>query len=254
MHPVVLTVAGSDSCGGAGIQRDIKTFESIGVYGASCITALTAQNTEGVKKILSLPPSFVKEQIDAVFEDMRISAVKTGMLYDESIILAVVDRLKFYMPRYIVIDPVMIASTGSRLLSEDAVSSLFHKLLPMATISTPNKIEASLLSGIEIEKVKDAEKAARKIFDICKRPVLIKGGHIEKKKAVDILFDGERITHFSGERFETKVHGAGYCLASAIASYLALGNNLLSSIEKAKVFVTECISNAQHYGKGLLVW
>jgi len=254
MHPVVLTVAGSDSSGGAGVQRDIKTFESIGVYGASCMTAITAQNTEGVRKILSLPPSFVKEQIDAVFEDMRVFAVKTGMLYDKSIILAVVDRLKLYMPRYIVVDPVMIAGTSSRLLSEDAVISLFHRLLSISTISTPNKMEASLLSGIEIEGVKDAEKAARKIFDICNRPVLIKGGHLEKKKAVDILFDGERITHFSGERFEVKVHGAGCCLASAIASYLALGDNLLSSIGKAKVFVTECIRNAQRYGKGLLVW
>ena len=254
MHPVVLTIAGSDSCGGAGIQRDIKTFESIGVYGASCITALTAQNTAGVRQILPLLPSFVKEQIDAVFEDMVVSAVKTGMLFSESIILAVVDRLKFYTPPIIVVDPVMIAGTGSHLLSDDAVTSLFHKLLPISTLSTPNKMEASLLSDIGIGSIKDAEKAARKIFGICKRPVLIKGGHLEGKKAVDILFDGERITHFLSERLDVKLHGAGGCFASAIASYFALGNNLLLSIKKAKVFITECIRNAQHYGKGLLVW
>ncbi|MCK4329823.1 bifunctional hydroxymethylpyrimidine kinase/phosphomethylpyrimidine kinase [candidate division WOR-3 bacterium] len=254
MHSVVLTIGGSDSSGGAGVQRDIKTFESIGVYGASCLTALTAQNTMGIRNILPIPISFIKEQIDTVFDDMKVSAVKTGMLYDKSIILTVVERLKFHKPDYIVVDPVMVSGTGYSLLENGAVSEMLESLFPIATISTPNRMEASLLSGIEIDGIEDAEKAAKKIFRFCKKPVLIKGGHLVEKKAVDVLFDGERVRHFSGERLDVQVHGAGCCYASGIASYLALGNNLLSSIEKAKRFVSNCIENAGHYGKGSLVW
>lgn len=254
MHPVALTIAGSDSSGGAGIQRDIKTFETIGVYAASCITALTAQNTSEVRNILPVPPSFVKEQIDAVFDDLKVSAVKTGMLYDESIILAVVERLEFHRPNFIVVDPVIVSGTGHPLLSNDAVSVIIEGLLPKATLSTPNKNEASILSGTRVSSIRDAEETVKKLFGILGSPVLIKGGHLHDKRAIDVLFDGEKITHFSAERIDKSVHGAGCSFSSAIAAYLTLGNNLISSIEKAKEFVLKGIKNAEDYGKGLLIW
>ncbi len=254
MHPVALTIAGSDSSGGAGIQRDIKTFESIGVYAASCITALTAQNTSEVRSVLPVPPSFVKEQIDAVFDDLKVSAVKTGMLYDESIILTVVERLEFHRPNFIIVDPVIVSGTGHPLLSKDAVSVMIEGLLPKATLSTPNKNEASLLSGTQVSGIRDAEETAKKLFKILGSPVLIKGGHFQERGAIDVLFDGEKITRFSAERIDKSVHGAGCSLSSAIAAYLALGNDLISSIEKAKEFVLKGIKNAEDYGKGLLIW
>ncbi|MCD5383863.1 bifunctional hydroxymethylpyrimidine kinase/phosphomethylpyrimidine kinase [candidate division WOR-3 bacterium] len=262
MKPVVLTIAGSDPSGGAGIERDIKTFESTGIYGAACITAVTIQNTEVFRKIFPMPTETVEEQIDVVCSDMKVTAVKTGMLWSKEILLSVIDRLLYYKPEYVVVDPVISAGTGYPLISK-IDSTLFYQLLPLATLSTPNIDEASLLSGLKILTMKDIKESARRIFKISNKPVLIKGGHIGPRSEVrsprlgektDILFDGESFRQFSDTVIEGEFHGTGCCLSSAITSYLALGNDLVSSIEKARSFLRESMREANQYGKGQLVW
>ena len=252
--PVALTIAGSDSGGGAGIQADLKTFASLGVFGCSVITSLTAQNTVGVSAIHDPPPEFIARQLDAIFEDIPVDAAKTGMLHTKEAIEAVADRIKRYGIERLVVDPVMIATSGDRLLEEGAVRALIEKLLPLALIITPNLPEAEALSGMRIETPSDAERAAERIRSLGPRYVLIKGGHMEGERAIDLLFDGEGFHRVESERVEKgRLHGTGCVLSAAITAYLAKGFSPLQSVRKAKEYVLSAIKLSFPLGKGSLV-
>jgi phosphomethylpyrimidine kinase len=240
----VLSIAGSDCSGGAGIQADLKTFSAIGVYGMSAITAITAQNTTGVTGIEGVSPDMVKAQIDAVFNDIRPDAVKIGMLFSKEIIEAVSERLSFYKPEFIVLDPVMVSTSGSRLISEDAVKVMIDKLIPIATVITPNKHEAELISGININSAPDIDNAAQKILGLGAKSVLIKGGHFENKVMTDYLYIDKKPITFDGMYIQTtNTHGTGCTLSSAIASYLAIGLPLRVAIGKAKSYLSNALSS-----------
>ncbi|MEF9923473.1 MAG: bifunctional hydroxymethylpyrimidine kinase/phosphomethylpyrimidine kinase [Muribaculaceae bacterium] len=242
-YPTVLSIAGSDSSGGAGIQADLKTCSALGVYGMTAITAITAQNTMGVTGIEGISPSIVKAQIEAVFSDIRPDAVKIGMLFSKDIIIEVTKCLKSYAPKYIVLDPVMISTSGSHLISDDAIAVMISEMLPIATIVTPNKYEAELISGITIHSVHDIEIAANKILSMGANSVLIKGGHFDKETMTDYLFIAEEkpIT-FEARAIDTKnTHGTGCTLSTAIASYLALGLPLTKAVGKAKAYLTNAL-------------
>lgn len=247
----VLVIAGSDSGGGAGIQADIKTLNSIGVFAMTAITSLTAQNTQGVFGIFDIPPEFVKRQIEVVMEDIGVDAIKTGMLSNKEIVEVVVESIKKYAIKNVVVDPVMKSQTGYDLIKEDARETLIEKLLPLALIVTPNKFEAEEISGIKIEKKEDIKRV---IFEIKKRGsswVLLKGGHFEGKSAIDYLSDGERIYEIKSKRLNTlNTHGSGCTYASAIAGYIAKGFDVLTSVRKAKNFVYGAIKNSLSIGKG----
>lgn len=239
----VLSIAGSDCSGGAGIQADLKTFSAIGVYGMSVITAITAQNTTGVTGIEGVSPEMVRAQIDAVFNDIRPDAVKIGMLFSKEIIEAVAERLSFYKPEFIVLDPVMVSTSGCRLISEDAVKEMRDKLIPIATVITPNKHEAELISGINIHSVPDIDRAAQKILELGAKSVLIKGGHFESKVMTDYLYTENKSITFDGILIETcNTHGTGCTLSSAIASYLAIGLPLRVAVGKAKSYLSNALS------------
>jgi hydroxymethylpyrimidine kinase / phosphomethylpyrimidine kinase / thiamine-phosphate diphosphorylase len=248
----VLTVAGSDSSGGAGIQADIKTITLLGSYAASVLTALTAQNTRGVSSIYSLPPSFVIDQLDTVLSDIPVDVAKTGMLHTPAIISALAERLgerKVVMP--LVIDPVMIAKGGAALLELDAVHIFREQLLHQAYLLTPNIPEAERLLGRQVRTEHDMEQAARDLHALGAANVLIKGGHLAGGLSTDILFDGCEFSRYSAERiFTSNTHGTGCTYASAIATFLAQGEPLKSAVEKAKGFVTAAIRNARPLGKG----
>ena len=247
-----LTIAGSDSSGGAGIQADIKTMTMNGVFAMSAITALTAQNTTGVSGIVESTPEFLGKQIDMVFEDIFPDAVKIGMVSSAELIDVIADRLEHFNAKNIVVDPVMVATSGARLIEEKAVDSLKNKLLPLATVITPNIPEAEILVGMRIENEADMEEAAKKLFDTYGCAALVKGGH-KINEANDVLYTGEegRLIWFKGVRINNpNTHGTGCTLSSAIASNLAKGYGLAESVERAKKYLTGALRAMLDLGKG----
>ncbi len=255
----VLTIAGSDSSAGAGIQADLKTFAALGVYGTSAITAITAQNTRGVTAVQEMPPGIVAAQIDAVVADIRPEAVKTGMLASVPIIEIVAAKLKEHGLPNLVVDPVMVAKSGDRLLLEDAVSALRDLLLPLAVVVTPNLPEAEALAGLSIGSDDDVRRAAEVIVGLGARAVVVKGGHRpygppsgrEAAEALDLLYDGAAFREYSAPRIETSsTHGTGCTFASAIAAYLARGDPLAEAVGRAKEYLTEALRRAYPIGGG----
>ena len=244
-----LSIAGSDCSGGAGIQADLKTMTAHRVYGMSVVTALTAQNTTGVFGVLEASPEFVAQQIDAVFTDIVPDAVKIGMVSNAAIIAVIAERLRFYQARNIVVDPVMVSTSGSRLMADDAISTLKAELLILADVITPNIPEAECLCGFSITNAQDMERAAREIGKMTKS-VLIKGGHMEDN-ADDLLYHEGRMHWFPGPRIKNaNTHGTGCTLSSAIACRLAEGLDLVSSIRAAKAYVTGALSSGLDLGQG----
>ncbi|GAB7140590.1 hypothetical protein RsTz2092_05400 [Deferribacterales bacterium RsTz2092] len=240
-----LTIAGSDSGGCAGIQADLKTFTALGVFGTSAITALTSQNTLGVTHIMPTTPESVTSQIDAVLSDIGADAVKTGMLFSSEIICAVSEQLKAHNVKELVVDPVMVATTGAVLLQDSARAALVEQLFPIASVITPNKPEAELLTGVKISDMNDVHNACKRLVNMGARAVVLKGGHItgDKGVAVDILYDGANFQEFSGAWTDTKnLHGTGCTYSAAIATYLAQGHCLNESIRLAKKYITGAIA------------
>ncbi len=245
-----LTIAGSDSSGGAGIQADIKTITMNGVYAMSAITALTAQNTTGVYEILEVPPKFLKRQIETVFEDIPPDSVKIGMIFSAKLANVIAESLKFYNAKNIVVDPVMIATSGAKLIDDDAIEILQKNLLPLAKVITPNIPEAEKLSNMKILSVEDMTKAAKNIFEKFGCAVLCKGGH-NLNDANDVLFDADGEKIFNGERINNpNTHGTGCTLSSAIAANLAKDFNLIDSIKNAKKYLTDALSAQLNLGNG----
>lgn len=246
----VLTIAGSDCSGGAGIQADLKTMTVHGVYGMSAITALTAQNTTGVTGIAEVTPEFLKQQIDMVFADIPPDAVKIGMVPSPALMETVADRLRYWKAGNVVADPVMVASSGADLMKLAAVKVLKEKLLPMATLTTPNIPEAEVLSGMTIRTEEDMIAAALTIHAECGCAVLLKGGH-SVSDANDLLFDGNSLQWFHGKRIDNpNTHGTGCTLSSAIASNLARGYDLAASIQRAKDYLSGALAAMLDLGKG----
>lgn len=248
----VLTVAGSDSGGGAGIQADLKTITLLGSYGASVLTALTAQNTKGVKSVHGLPPSFVKDQLEAVLSDLPIDVIKTGMLHTPAIIELLAEYLS-EQPRLIplVVDPVMVAKGGAQLLELDAIQTFVRDIIPQSYLLTPNLPEAERLLNRRVQTTEEMERAARELHAMGAANVLIKGGHQSGAEVIDILFDGQTIHHFSSERvFTSATHGTGCTFSSAIAAFIAQGEPLKEAVRKAKEFISNAIRLARPMGKG----
>ncbi len=246
----VLTIAGSDPSGGAGIQADLKTFSRLRVYGMSAITALTAQNTLGVSDVMDVPPDFVARQLDAVLGDIPPDAAKTGMLRSAAVIEAVAVKLKQYNVKRLVVDPVMVSKSGAPLLDPGAVGAFCRTLVPMALVITPNTEEAQALTGIDVRSTNDMEKAASRIHAMGAKYVLLKGGHLEGE-AADVLFDGQDFAYFRSERLQTRdTHGTGCVLSAAIAAHLALGASVIEAARLGKEFVTEAIRNGLRIGSG----
>lgn len=246
----VLTIAGSDSSGGAGIQADIKTITCHKMYAMSAITALTAQNTTGVYGVQEATPEFVGQQIDCIFNDIRPDAVKIGMVSSSKIIDMIVEKLKQYKAENIVVDPVMVATSGSPLLEKEAMSTLINKLLPMGTVITPNIPEAEMLCGFKINNEVDMVEAAKKISQNVKGGVLIKGGHFSDT-ADDILYtDGKEIWYKQEKIYNENTHGTGCTLSSAIACNLADGYSVEESVRNAKVYITGALKAGLNLGKG----
>ena len=246
----LLTIAGSDSSGGAGIQADLKTFAALGTYGMSVITAVTAQNTCGVTMVQNIDLKVVEAQITAVFDDIRVDAVKIGMVSDKEIIKIIAQKLRFYQPPIIVVDPVMVSKSGFQLLAPDACETLIKELLPLATLVTPNLPEATVIVGYEVSNKDDMLKAAKDIITLGAKNVLMKGGHLQES-ADDLLYDGREATWFTGERINTKnTHGTGCTLSSALAANLALGLSLPEAVRKSKKYITIAINNALNIGSG----
>jgi len=245
-----LTIAGSDSCGGAGIQADIKTMTCNGVYAMSAITALTAQNTTGVTGIMEVSPEFLTAQLDAVISDIFPDAVKTGMVSSSLLIKEIAKAIKKYNLKNIVCDPVMVATSGSKLISDDAISTLKTELLPLATVITPNIPETEVLFGKKINNEQDMETAAKEINSRLGCAVLVKGGH-SLNDANDYLFDGKEGTWFHGKRIDNpNTHGTGCTLSSAIASNLAKGAPLKEAVKQAKDYISGALSAMLDLGKG----
>lgn len=246
-----LTIAGSDSGGGAGIQADLKTFHAHGVFGASVLTAITAQNTVTVTRAYDLPLDLIEAQIDAVFDDLDIVAAKTGMLSSSAIVETVAGALSKRGFSRLVVDPVMISKSGYRLLKDDAVESLKQHLLPLALIVTPNIHEAELLSGVRIDSADKIRKAALRIHESGPRNVLVKGGHASLDQATDVLFDGREFREFTSEFIRTQhTHGTGCTYSAAITARLALGEPLLTAVEHAKIYITKAIAHGLPIGRG----
>ena len=246
-----LTIAGSDSSGGAGVQADLKTFSAIGTYGMSVITAITAQNTQGVFLVEDLSEEIIRKQIEVVFEDIEPAAVKIGMVSSPVIISAIVETLKRYNPKYLVVDPVMISKSGYYLLKPEAKKSLIEELIPMAYIITPNTLEAEEISGMKIETVDDMREVGEKILELGPKYVLMKGGHLEGD-AVDVLIGKDTFEIFKQERLDRKnTHGTGCTLSSAITSHLALGYDIKEAVRLSKEYITEAIRHSFDIGKGV---
>ncbi len=252
-RPRALTIAGSDSGGGAGIQADLKTFGALGVFGMSAITAVTVQNTLGVRGYEALSPATVAEQVRAVVTDIGVDAAKTGMLASREIVEAVADAVAETGVPNLVVDPVSVSKHGHALLAEDAVDALRTRILPLATLVTPNLPEAGVLTGAEVRTREDMERAARAIVALGAGAALVKGGHLEgSSTSDDLFFDGERTVWIGGERIDTPhTHGTGCVLSSAIAGHLALGDDLLEAVRAGKAFVTEAIRHALALGSGI---
>jgi hydroxymethylpyrimidine/phosphomethylpyrimidine kinase len=249
-RPTALTIAGSDSCGGAGIQADIRTMAAFRVHATSAITSITAQNTLGVVRSMNLPPELVAAQIDAIMDDVGADSAKTGMLATAGIIEVVAERIARYRIGKLVVDPVMVATSGARLIEDDAIAAIEKVLIPLALIVTPNVPEAEALSGVGITSDASLEQAARAIHALGARFVLIKGGHLEGE-ATDLLFDGTDSARFTSRRIgEGKVHGTGCTLSAAIAAALALDLGVHEAVGRAKSFVTRAIGSAFALGGG----
>jgi hydroxymethylpyrimidine/phosphomethylpyrimidine kinase len=248
---VALTVAGSDSGGGAGIQADLKTFAAHGVYGVSAITAVTAQNTQGVSAVQVLKPATVLGQIGAVITDFTVAAVKTGMLANATIVEAVARAIRSAQLAPLIVDPVMVAKSGDRLLDERALAALTRELLPLAALVTPNLPEAEVLAGITVRLLEDQREAARRIVALGARAVVVKGGHAASGDIVDVLFDGQTFTEFHTERVPgASTHGTGCTFSAAITAQLALGRSIQEAIPLAQAYVAKAIRNAPGLGHG----
>lgn len=251
--PIVLTIAGSDSGGGAGIQADIKAMSATGSFACSVITAITSQNTQGVSAIFPIPLDHVSSQLDAVFSDLNVAAVKVGMLADSSIIKVVADKVKQFQPKHLVIDPVMVATSGDLLLEQSAISTLKEELIPLADIITPNLPEGAALTGKPVpESEADMQDMVEELRALGAKAVLLKGGHLEQdENSNDLLILPTSTTLISAKRFPTKnTHGTGCTLSSAIASYLAQGNDLTQAVELGKRYISEAIANADQLDVG----
>ena len=246
MTPIALTIAGSDSGGGAGIQADLKTFSALGVYGASVITALTAQNTRGVSAIHDVPADFVTAQIDAVFSDLDVDAVKIGMVSQRAAIAAIAAGLERWRPRAVVLDPVMIAASGDRLLAPDAIDVLKRVLIPHALVLTPNLPEAAALLDAPIAATeRDMRAQGERLLALGPRAVLVKGGHADGAESVDLLIEPAAFTRLAADRIATEnTHGTGCTLSSAIAAGLAKGLALAEAVRAAKTYVTDALAAA----------
>jgi|SRR5579872_1923071 len=246
-----MTIAGSDSGGGAGIQADLKTFQALGVYGASTLTAITAQNTMGVTAVHEIPTGIIGAQIDAVVSDIGVDAAKTGMLSSAEIIRTVADRVRRWRLERLVVDPVMVAKSGDRLLREDAVQALIETLLPLAMVLTPNIPEAEVLVGHRLEGDAAIREAARVIVGLGARAVVLEGGHRDGERSVDVLFDGQSFSEFGSERFDTpNTHGTGCTFSAAIAAGLARGFSVAEAVGDAKRYVSEAIRQSAPLGAG----
>ena len=250
--PRVLTIAGSDPSGGAGVQADLKTFTALGVYGMSAITSLTVQNTEGVFETFHLPADLVYRQIKAVAEDIGVDAVKTGMLGRGDTVSAVARAVREFGMENLVVDPVIRSSSGKDLLDEGGVELLRKELLPLARLVTPNVPEAEVLGGVKIKRLRDVELCAREILKTGVKAVLIKGGHMEGSKVVDVLYEGgEEFHYFVRDRVRTRnTHGTGCTLSAAIASFLAKGLDLKVAVEKARDYLQGALENSLSLGRG----
>jgi len=249
----VLTIAGSDSGGGAGIQADLKTFAALGCYGTSAITALTAQNTLGVSAIHPVPPDFAAAQIAAVFEDIGADAVKIGMLYSAQLIRAVAEQLRKYAAGNIVLDPVMVAQSGDRLLEDDAVGAIRDYLMPLSNVVTPNIPEAEVLVGRRIRSLEDMQAAAHDLGRYGSEAVLLKGGHLEEADSSDLFYlcRENRFVTLAAERITSRnTHGTGCTLSSAIAAYLARGEHLENAVRQAKTYITAALRAGAAYRLG----
>lgn len=246
----LLTIAGSDSSGGAGIQADLKTFAAHGTFGMSVITAVTAQNTCGVTTVQDITPEVVTAQIEAVFEDIRVDAVKIGMLSRPETIKAIATCLKKYAPPIIVLDPVMISKSGYPLLAPEACATLITELLPLATLVTPNLPEAEAITSLKVTRKSEMRPVAEKIISLGAQAVLVKGGHLSDT-ADDLLFDGQLEQWFAGERIDTvNTHGTGCTLSSSLAANLAKGMTLTEAVRASKAYVTEAIAHGISLGHG----
>ena len=246
-----LTIAGSDSGGGAGIQADLKTFAALQVYGTTAITAITAQNTQRVTEVLPLPPRVVAAQIDAVASDIRVDAVKIGMLATAGIVDAVADALKRWRLPHVVLDPVMVAKSGDRLLQPDAIAGLRERLLPLAQVVTPNRLEAEVLAGRPVQTLEDAREAARAIAGATSAAVIVKGGHFAGPHLVNLVFDGTDFVEFVTPRVDARhTHGTGCTFASAVAAYLARGGSLLDAVDRATQYVAGAVAHGLAVGRG----
>jgi hydroxymethylpyrimidine/phosphomethylpyrimidine kinase len=251
--PVALTIAGSDSGGGAGIQADLRTFAFHCVHGTSAITCITAQNTLGVMRVDAMPTEAVVAQIQAVVEDIGVQAAKTGMLLNQEIISAVAQQVEALQIDNLVVDPVMVSRTGAQLIDNDAVKTLCHVLIPQAAIITPNRYEAQILSGLQINSLDDMQAAAESIHrNLGAKAVLVKGGGMQGSlRGVDILFDGQKLETLTTKLVETKnTHGTGCTLSAAIAANLAMGKDLWPAVQQAKEYVTTALTYSLDIGKG----
>lgn len=248
----ILTIAGSDSGGGAGVQADIKTISALGCYSLSVVTAVTSQNTQEVNDIHEIPPGIVRSQCDAVFKDIRIDAVKIGMIFNTEIIQEVAKALRIYAPKFVVLDPVMVSTTGSRLMIESAIEDIKNTLLPLSTIVTPNIPEASLLLGKKIDSYLDMKKASEEMLGFKSKYVLIKGGHLKNTDlSKDILTSKDEEAWFSSDRIKTKnTHGTGCTFSSAIACFLAMGVSPQESVGRAKKYIYNTILHSTKLSVG----
>lgn len=250
--PIALTIAGSDSGGGAGIQADLRTFAFHCVHGTSALTCITAQNTLGVTRVDALSPESVTAQIEAVVQDIGVQAAKTGMLLNQGIVAAVAEQVSVFKISNLIVDPVMVSRTGAQLIDDDAIAALKTLLVPQALVLTPNRYEAQLLSGIEINTLEAMQEAAQRIFHLGAKSVLVKGGGMtDALLGIDVWFDGTQCETFATQRVETKhTHGTGCTLSAAIAANLALGKDLRSAIKAAKTYVTTALEYSLAIGQG----
>jgi len=248
---VALTIAGSDSCGGAGIQADLKTFQAHGVFGMSAVTAVTVQNTQKVYAVQEMPPRIVYDQIVCLFDDIEIHAVKIGMVSSIPLIKSIADALKAVDPPAVVLDPVMISKSGYRLLNQDAQDALVHYLFPLSEIVTPNIYEAEALIGKGIKSLDDMQTAADAILKLGAQKAVVKGGHLGSDFATDILYDGQEYQQLQSPRVETKnTHGTGCTFSASIAANLALGQGFFNAVTLAKTYISGAIEHALDIGKG----
>ena len=246
----VLTIAGSDCSGGAGIQADLKTFSAHGLFGMSVIAAVTAENTQRVIDVQDISPDIIEKQIDAVFEDIEVDAVKIGMLSVSESVRSVALKAKEYKMKNMVVDPVMVSKTGYSLMKRDTVDTLIKELIPLSTVITPNIPEAEIISKMKINNIRDMEKSAKVIYGMGPKNVLVKGGHLTID-AIDVLYDGKIFTYYKSERINTKnTHGTGCTISSAIASNLALGEDIKDAVGNAKKYITEAIIHSLSIGHG----